>query len=208
MTGWWEGHVVPRIVDVSCGSAELDGHRARVCAGLTGRVLELGFGSGHNVPHYPPAVTEVAAVEPSDVAWRLGEARLAGRRVVRTGLDGQRLEEPDASVDHVLSTFTFCTIPDLDAALAEAARVLRPGGCVHFLEHGRSPEPGVERWQRRLEPVQRRLFGGCHLTRDPAEALRRAGFDVTECDTEYLPGPAVSRPFVFLYRGRARKGGR
>lgn len=207
MTGWYGRHVLPRIVDRVCGTGEVHKHRQLVCQGLDGEVLELGFGSGHNVQHYPPAVIRVAAVEPSDLAWRLAGRRVeeGATEVVRSDLDGQRLSEADGSVDHVLSTFTMCTIPDLDAALAEAYRVLRPGGEVHFLEHGLAPDPGVQRWQRRFEPLQRRVAGGCHLTRQPVEALEANGFEVTDLWTGYLPGPAVSKPGGFLYRGRARK---
>ena len=207
MTGWYGRHVLPRIVDRVCGNSEVHEHRVLVCQGLEGEVLELGFGSGHNVEHYPAAVTRVSAVEPSDLAWRLAQPRIASAstEVVRSDLDGQRLSEPDASVDRVLSTFTMCTIPDLEAALAEAHRVLRPGGEVHFLEHGLAPEPGVRRWQRRLEPVQRRVAGGCHFTRLPAEALEANGFEVTDLWTGYLPGPAINKPGGYVYRGRARK---
>lgn len=203
--GWWERNVVPRLVDATCGNSEVGRYRALACAGLQGRVLEVGFGSGLNVAHYPPEVTEVVAVEPSDLAWRMAQRRLTGAPVVRGGLDGQRLQEPDESVDAVLSTFTMCTIPDLPAALREARRVLRPGGSLHFLEHGRSPDARVARWQRRLEPVQRRVAGGCHLTRDPVAALEAAGLEVTACSTEYFPGPKALRPLGYVYRGRARK---
>lgn len=206
LRSWWEAHVLPRVVDRALGVQEVSALRAQVCEGLEGRVLELGFGSGLNVPHYPAALTELAAVEPSDLAWRLASRRVAGEaRVVRSGLDGQCLEEPDESFDAVLSTFTLCTIPSLPTALAEASRVLRPGGRFHFLEHGLAPTPAVQRWQSRLEPVQRRVAGGCHLTRHPVEALRAAGFDVVAVESGYLPGPLVNRPLAHLFWGRAVK---
>ena len=207
--GWWEERVLPHVVEKSCGTAELDPHREAACQGLSGRVLEVGFGSGLNCAHYPAAVEEVAAVEPNDRAWRMAQQRIAtsGARVTRSGLDGQRLEEPDASVDHVLTTFTLCTIADVRAALAELHRVLRPGGRVHFLEHGSAPSPRVRTWQRRLEPVQRRVAGGCHLTRDPVELLGAAGFEVEDVTTGYLPGPAFTRPMAHLYRGTAVRRG-
>jgi ubiquinone/menaquinone biosynthesis C-methylase UbiE len=197
--------VLPHVVEKSCGTAELSPYRAATCEGLSGRVLEVGFGSGLNCAHYPAAVEEVAAVEPNDRAWRMAQPRVeaSGARVTRSGLDGQRLTEPDGSVDHVLTTFTLCTIADVRVALDEMRRVLRPGGEVHFLEHGLAPSPRVRRWQRRLEPVQRRVAGGCHLTREPAALLTAAGFEVLEVSTGYLPGPAFTKPMAHLYRGRA-----
>ena len=205
--GLWERHVLPRVIDRVCGVGELHERRAVVCSGLEGRVVELGFGSGLNVEHYPPAVTEVRAVEPNDDAWKLARRRIAAgsTSVARSGLDGQRLAEEDGSCDDVLSTFVLCTIPDHRAALAEAFRVLRPGGELHFLEHGLAPDPGVQRWQHRLEPLQRRLAGGCRLTRRPVEAAEEAGFEVRDVEEGYLPGPAIGRPGGYVYRGVAVK---
>jgi len=207
--GWWEDRVLPHVVEASCGTAELAGRRAEVCAGLEGRVLEVGFGSGLNCAHYPPGVTEVAAVEPNDKAWQMAQPRVerTSATVLRSGLDGQRLDEPDASADHALVTFTLCTIPDVRAALSEVRRVLRPHGRLHFLEHGLAPSEGVQRWQRRLEPVQRRLAGGCHLTRDPVRLLTESGFDVEDVSTGYLPGPFFTRPMAHLYSGRGVRRG-
>ena len=197
--GVWTDHVVPRITDASLKGPEIDALRREACAPLTGRVLELGFGSGLNVRWYPPAVTAVAAVEPSDLGWRMSERRRARTTVPvdRRGLDGQRLDEPDASYDSVLSTFTLCTIPDPALALAEVRRVLRPGGVLCVVEHGLSPETGVARWQRRLDPLQRRVAGGCHLSRDVPALVTAAGFEITTLRAEQLPGPAVSRPWTY-----------
>ena len=203
--GWWAEHVVPRVVDRALSGDDVEAVRDRACRGLSGRVLEIGFGSGRNVGHYPAAVTEVSAVEPSGLGWRLAEQRVAASPVPvrRAGLDGQRLAADDDAFDAVLSTFTLCTIPDVRAALAEVARVLRPGGVLHFAEHGGSPDPGVARWQRRLEPLQRRAFAGCHLTR-PIAALVGEHLEVVNLDESYLPGPRSSRPFGYLYVGSAR----
>ena len=123
--------------------------------------------------------------------------------VVRVGLDGQRLEAENATYDAVLSTFTLCTIPDVALALAEVRRVLRPGASLHFLEHGLAPDPRVATWQRRLDPVQRRIAGGCHLSRDMPALVRDAGLSITRLDSAYLPGPAVGRPWTYVYSGGA-----
>lgn len=205
--GLWEKHVVPRLVDMTLSTKDAHALRATTCRGLEGRVLEVGFGSGLNLRHLPPEVTEVSAVEPSDTAWRMAQPRVerATVPVTRSGLDGQRLDEPDESFDSVLLTFVLCTIPDRQAALAEARRVLRPGGRVHFVEHGRSPDEAVERWQRRLEPLQKRVAGGCHLTREPVKDMSAVGLEVTDLEAFYLPGPAPTRPFGFVYQGTARR---
>jgi ubiquinone/menaquinone biosynthesis C-methylase UbiE len=175
--------------------------RREVCTGLTGRVLEIGFGSGLNIDCYPASVTAVDAVEPSDVGWKLSEER-RGRSSVdiqRVGLDGQRLDAADETYDAVLSTFTLCTIPDVRAALAEVRRVLRPDGRVHVLEHGLAPDRRVVAWQRRLEPLQKRVAGGCHLTRDVPALLTEAGLRVERLDQAYLPGPGIQKPWGYGY---------
>jgi len=197
--GWWSERVVPRVNDKSLATKPVMELRREVCTGLSGRVLELGFGSGLNIDAYPPAVTAVDAVEPSDVGWRLSEERRARASVPiqRVGLDGQQLDAPDASYDAVLSTFTLCTIPDVAAALAEVRRVLRPGGTLHALEHGLAPDRRVADWQRRLEPLQRRMAAGCHLTRDTPALLTDAGLQVERLEQAYLPGPGISRPWEF-----------
>lgn len=199
--GFWERAVVPRLVDAACGQPRLRAWRERTCADLTGEVLEIGFGSGLNLPWLPDAVAAVDAVEPADLAW----ARSAGRRsgaavpVRRLGLDGQHVDAPDAAYDAALITFSLCTIPDPALAAAEVHRLVRPGGVVRVLEHGRAPDPGVRRWQRRLEPMQRRVAGGCHLTRDPVALLRSAGLAIGEVEQSYaVRGPG--RPLAFLTR--------
>ncbi|HSU34888.1 MAG TPA: class I SAM-dependent methyltransferase, partial [Propionibacteriaceae bacterium] len=157
--GLWGSHVLPRLIDRALNTSEVNARRALVCSGLRGRVLEIGFGSGLNVAHYPESVADVLAVEPSDLAWRIAQPRIAasGRTVKRAGLDGEHLAVEDESVDAVLSTYTLCSIPDVDAALREVRRVLKPDGTLHFLEHGLAPQPEVQKWQLRLQPIQSRF---------------------------------------------------
>jgi ubiquinone/menaquinone biosynthesis C-methylase UbiE len=202
--GLYETHVAPRLIDRFLGAEPFVPLRRRTAAGLSGDVLELGFGTGRNAALYPPEVRRLLAVDPQPTA-----RRMATERVRRAPLevvyvepeDGELLPLDDASVDHALSSFTLCSIADAPRALAEVRRVLRPGGQLHFLEHGRSPEARVARWQDRLTPLQRRLLGGCHINRPIGRMVAEAGFTITEMRHYYLAGP---RPFAYMFEGAAR----
>jgi ubiquinone/menaquinone biosynthesis C-methylase UbiE len=202
--GFYEDEILPRAVDVLLGGRQFARLRARVAAELEGEVLEVGFGSGRNVPHYPPALARVRAVDPATVGRKLAAKRVAASPVPieYIGLDGEELPLEDESVDHVLTTWTLCTIPKVDRALAEVRRVLRSGGALHFLEHGRSPDPKVVRWQDRLTPIQRRIAGGCHLNRPIDRLVGDAELEVTHLDNYYMRGP---KTFGYMFEGVATK---
>ncbi len=202
--GFYADQVVPRFTALVMSSRELEPIRARVAASLDGDVLEVGFGSGLNVPHYPPAVTRVRAVDPATLGRRLAAKRVASSRVPveYIDLDGQALSLQSASVDHVLTTWTLCSIPDVDRALREIRRVLRPGGMLHFVEHGRSPNCKVAGWQDRLTPLQRRVAGGCHLNRPISQLVLRSGLELIRLENYYASG---LRPFNYMFEGVAVK---
>ena len=204
--GFYEEQILPRVTDRALRSNEAARLRVRVTAGLSGEVLEVGFGSGLNMPYYPPAVQRVRAVDPSAVARKLAAERVAASTVPveYIGVDAQALPLEDASVDHVVSVLTLCTIPAVDRALAEIRRVLRPAGAFHFMEHGLSPQETVARWQHRLTPLQRRVFGGCHLNRPIDRLVADAGLELTRLDNYYLKGP---RAFGYMFNGVATKPG-
>lgn len=198
--------VLPRFIDCALSGGEFARLRSRVTAGLAGEVLEIGFGSGLNVPHYPPGLTRVRAVDPAEVGRKLAAKRIAACTVpvAYIGADAQVLPLDDASVDHVLSTWTLCTVPDAGQALAEIRRVLRPGGALHFLEHGLAADQKVARLQNRLTPLQRRLFGGCHLNRPIGPLVADAGLELARLKTYYLKGP---RALGYMFEGVAAKPG-
>ena len=201
--GIYRSRILPHLMNAVMSTDENREIRSRVCAALDGTVVEIGFGSGLNVPYYPEGVHTVHAVEPATRSIALASERIeAGHaHVHHTGLTGERVDLPSASADAVLSTWTLCSIPDVDAALGEVRRVLKPGGILHFVEHGISPDPKVARRQRRLEPINKPIFGGCHLTRDIPALLTRAGF-VIETMTTYQH-PKEPKAFGWTFEGRA-----
>ena len=202
--GLYVDRILPRCTHLLLSGTEFTKIRSRVASGLTGDVLEVGFGSGLNVPYYPSEVDRVLAVDPAVVGRKLAAGRVSASPVPveYVGLDGASLPLESATIDHVLVTWTLCTIPEVDDALDEVHRVLRPGGQLHFVEHGLSPDLGVAKWQHRLTPLQRRVAGGCHLNRPIDRLIEGAGFAVTQLDTYQLGGP---RPMSYMYEGVATK---
>jgi SAM-dependent methyltransferase len=194
--GFYGDNVLPRFIDVAMGGKAFDEIRSRVASNLDGEVLEVGFGSGRNVPHYP--------ADPATVGRKLAAGRVGASAVPvdYVGLDGQNLPLEDESVDHVLVTWTLCTIPDVGTALGEVSRVLRPGGSLHFVEHGRSPRPRVARWQDRLTPVWGKAFGGCHLNRSISDIVTASGLEMAHLDEYAMRGPEI---FGYMFEGVATK---
>lgn len=189
--------VAPRVVSWACAQRFLDEPRRRICAGLSGVVIEIGFGAGTNLPFYPDAVTRVIAVEPSSYANRRASQRERQYQLALEHLTSSAEEIPlaDASCDAGLVTFSLCTIPNPESALHELLRVIKPGGTLHLLEHGLSPDPRVARWQRRLDPLEVLIADGCHLSRNPLELLESSGFVVRALDQRHLRGP---RPWTYV----------
>jgi ubiquinone/menaquinone biosynthesis C-methylase UbiE len=201
--GLYTEQILPRLENRVMDTAQSRETRARVCAGLHGTVLEIGFGSGLNLPHLPPEVRELWAVDPSETGRRLAAERRAASpvAVVFAAADATTLPFDDAVFDSALSTWTICSLPDPVGALREVGRVLRPGARLHFVEHGLAADPAVARRQHRWDPLQRRLAGGCTLSRDIPGLLGAAGFATYDLTTYYEPG--TPKVVGYTYEGRA-----
>ena len=201
--GFYQDQIVPLLINWSMRQRNLTAYRSRVIPAAEGRVLEIGIGSGLNLPFYSRNVARVIGLEPSPRLLAMA------RRVERTGngsvefIEGSAEAIPlqDASVDTVVTTWTLCSIPDALRALRDMRRVLRTGGRLLFVEHGRAPDPKVVWWQDQLTPAWKRLGGGCHLNRAIGTLIEGAGFQFDRLDTGYMRGP---KPMTFIYEGSAR----
>jgi len=203
--GFYQNQLLPRLQNKVMDRGDLREVRARVCSALRGDVVEVGFGTGLNAPHYPDGVQRIAAVEPSSLCMRIAEPRIAltSAKVELAGLNGETLDLPSDEFDAALSTWTLCTIPNVGAALAEIRRVLKPGGTFHFVEHGRAPDARVARWQARIEPPWKHVAGGCHVTREISDLVEQAGFQLEKVQTYYMSGePKI---FGYTFEGLATK---
>jgi ubiquinone/menaquinone biosynthesis C-methylase UbiE len=200
--GFYQDQIVPLLTSLSMRNGHLAAYRDRVVPAATGRVLEVGVGSGLNLPYYSADVQQVIGLEPSPKL--LNMARHVGRRSFPVDLiegSAEKIPLETATVDTVVTTWTLCTIPDVDRALLEMRRALKPSGRLLFVEHGRAPDPNVVWWQDWLTPMWKRVGGGCHLNRAIASLIEGAGFRLERLETGYMRGP---KPMTFMYEGSAR----
>ena len=204
--GFYERQILPRLINCACGTRPMTKQREKVVPLASGVVLEIGIGTGRNLPFYDPALVQrLIGLDPSEQSWKLAADRAAhvDFDVEFVGLPGEQIPLEDASVDTVLVTYSLCTIPDPITALHGMARVLRPGGSLIFCEHGRAPDASVRAWQDRINPWWGKLLGGCHLNRDIPAILSDGGFHIGEMDSMYLPGTPKFAGFNVW--GRAQK---
>ena len=201
---FYHEHILPRFIDLACGTKPIDYQRRKVVPHAEGRVLEVGMGSGLNLAHYDPArVEKLWGLEPSHGMRKRAAHRVNGLPFAMEWLDlpGEEIPLDTNSVDTVVLTYALCTIPDWLKALQQMRRVLKPGGKLLFSEHGRAPDAAVQNWQRRLNPLWMKIAGGCHLNRDIPDLLRQGGFSVRDMQTLYLP--STPRIAGFTYWGHA-----
>jgi ubiquinone/menaquinone biosynthesis C-methylase UbiE len=199
--GFYENRILPHLVNLAMRNQYLAPYRQRIVPLAAGRVLEIGLGSGLNLPFYTDRATEVIGLDPHPKLLAMASKKTTAvpSRIIEGSAECIPLE--DKSVDTVISTWTLCSIPDVSTALREMRRVLKPDGRLLFVEHGLAPEKGVRRWQHRLTPLWKRIAGGCHLDRPVPELVQNAGFEILRMETGRIPGP---KPMTFMYEGTAR----
>jgi ubiquinone/menaquinone biosynthesis C-methylase UbiE len=202
--GLYERWILPRLLDLSMRQRRLDRYRQRTIEMARGSVLEIGVGSGANLPLYGPAVAHVVALDPSSELLRLASGRMADAVVPVSLLlaSAEHIPVADAAFDAIVMTWTLCSIREPIGALTEMRRVLKPGGLLLFVEHGLSQENRIARWQHRLTPCWKRIGGGCHLDRKMDDLIRAAGFQINTVKTGYMKGP---KPWTFMYQGSATR---
>jgi len=199
---FYNDQVLPHLINLAMRNRELRPYRERVISHAEGRVLEIGIGSGLNLPFYGNRVEQILGLEPAArlLAMAQGRADRSKQPVTFVAGSAEAIPIEDHSIDTVVTTWTLCSIPDAIGALKEMRRVLRPGGQLLFVEHGLAPEDTIQRWQNRLTPLWKKIGGGCHLNRPIRTLIERAGFNITELKTGYMKGP---KPMTFLYEGLA-----
>jgi ubiquinone/menaquinone biosynthesis C-methylase UbiE len=200
---FYRDRIVPHLVHLSMRNRHLVPYRERVISAAEGRVLEIGIGSGLNLPFYAPYVREILGLEPAPRLLAMARDNASRSSLPVRFIEGSAEAIPleDHSIDTVVTTWTLCTIPDDVGALREMRRVLRPAGQLLFVEHGRAPEASVRKWQDRLTPLWKRISAGCHLNRPIRTLIETAGFDIGQIETGYIKGP---KPMAYFYEGRAK----
>ena len=202
--GFYEDWIVPRLIEVGCSTRPILKQREKVVPQAVGRVLEVGMGTAINIPYYDASKIEMVwGLEPSEGMRRKAAPRIAKAPfpIEWLGLPGEQIPLDNDSADTVLLTYTLCTIPDAAQALGQMRRVLKPGGRLLFVEHGAAPDENVRRWQERINPIWKRLAGGCNINREIPHMIESAGFKIEDIDTMYVPGtPKIDG---FQYRGSA-----
>lgn len=199
----YERYFLPYVIDLACGVKPVQRQRGKIVPQASGRVLEIGLGTGRNLPFYDKRkLTELYGLDPAEQMHRLARRRMreSGIDVHLLTLSAEKIPEPEGSFDTLVMTYTLCSIVDPVRALKEMRRVLKPDGRLLFCEHGLAPDASVRKWQHRLTPIWKRIGGGCHLDRDIPALLREGGFRVAELETMYLPGP---KPTTFNFWGTA-----
>ncbi|MDZ7669941.1 MAG: class I SAM-dependent methyltransferase [Gammaproteobacteria bacterium] len=202
--GWYDRYVLPKLIDAACSQKPMQALRGRYVPRASGAVLEIGIGSGLNLPFYGSAVSSITGLDPAAELTSKARERAADlqRPVHVLGVSGEEIPADDQRFDTLVCTWTLCSIPNVYAALREMHRVLKPGGRLYFIEHGRAPDPGVVKWQHRLEPLWKKIGGGCHLTRQADTLIQDAGFRIEELDSGYEPGPRFA---AFMTHGVAER---
>lgn len=202
--GFYNTHILPLMLDKACGIGPITRQRAKVVPKAEGVVLEIGIGSGQNLPHYNPnTVTKIIGVDPDDAIWK----RSATRRkacpieIERIGLSGEEIPLEKNRADTVVVTYSLCTIPDPVKALHEMTRILKPGGRILFSEHGKAPDDAVAKWQSRIDPMWKKIAGGCHSGRDIEALFKQANLTFDTLEQMYILGPKV---LSYNYWGSAR----
>lgn len=203
MSNFYDDHILPHAIDFACGLPSFEKGRKSLLPEASGRVLEIGMGTGRNMPYYKSNQLKcLCGIDPGLHPKAERRAKAAGIDIKLIPLSAERIPAEDHSFDCVVSTFTLCSIPDAAMALNEVHRVLAPGGCLLFLEHGAAPEQNVRGWQDRITPVWKKIFGGCHLNRDMPKLIEAAGFKINRLEQNYQPGP---RFLTYLYSGAASR---
>lgn len=204
--GFYNTTILPKVLDLACGAKPIYRQRQKIVPQARGDVVEIGIGSGLNLPHYDASkVTRVTGIDPDDAIWEKATPRVAACDfpVERLGLSGETLPLEDASADTVVVTYALCTIPDPVAALREMGRILRPGGEILFTEHGRAPDLNIARWQQRIDPIWKHIAGGCHSGRNIPLLFDQAGLEIARLEEMYIPGPKI---LSYNYWGAAMRG--